>query len=194
MQSIAPPAATTRPRMLTMFTDASFCHHTQAAGWGAWAKADGWAQGITFGAAFRRPMGTIHDAELCAVVNAVHRLISEDRLVNIGAVMVQSDSMRALTVLHAHGNAKIRDYAGGHPILTQSALTLSSIEIIAIDRLQDLLSGSGIEFLVRHVKGHSTGSTRHSVNATCDRIAKTHMWSARKSHTRKIKQAKKQGG
>lgn len=186
-----------RLRTLTMFTDASFCAQTKAAGWGAWAKADGWPRGLTFGSEFRRSMSSIHDAELCAIVNALHRLSAEDRLHSVEQVLTQSDSIRALSILHNHADAKIRDHhMVGTPVPLICNIKLSEMEELALDRLMNLMSGTGILLAVRHVPGHSTGSTRQSVNEICDTIARKHMRIAREKTGKKFHtgyKAKKKG-
>jgi ribonuclease HI len=91
---------------LTVFADASFCAQTGAAGWGAWAKADGWLVGKTFGGQFKTQQATNNTAELGACANALHVVLNHEAALGTGQVLLQSDNQRALTLLVRAGLAE----------------------------------------------------------------------------------------
>ena len=55
---------------VAIFADASHDDRTAVAGWGAWIKADGHIS-VTSGAAMKGPVGSVTEAELCALANAL---------------------------------------------------------------------------------------------------------------------------
>ena len=55
---------------VTIFADASHDDRARVAGWGAWIKADGHIS-VTCGAAMKSPVGSVTEAELCALANAL---------------------------------------------------------------------------------------------------------------------------
>lgn len=159
--------------MITIFTDASHCPNTNAAGWGAWAKRDGWPQGIVIGGPIRTEVLNSGEAEIAAMANALSRLVKEDLLPVGQTIMLQADSHRALQVVAgAIPEAKVHQHADSVP-WTGTAICLSPLEKRAAAVIKEMTAGRTI--YLRHVKGHRGGGGRNWVNRTCDQIAKTHM-------------------
>ena len=162
--------------MMTVFVDASVCHSTQAAGWGAWAKRDEWRAGRVLGSHFARTIAHSGEAELAAVANALYRLHFDGEMQGVERVMVQSDSVRALSLmLTMLGKIKARNHIEGSPILKMRHPKLTPLEIEALDKLREIQKMLGIDLIVKHVKGHTKGHGRPWVNRECDRVAKGHM-------------------
>ena len=160
--------------LITIFADASHCPHTKAAGWGAWAKGDGWKQGVTFGGSLGIRTNNSAEAELAAIASAVRTLFNNDSMRKYDAVMIQSDSLRALQVIyHALDTCHIANHSEGAPIPYTAQLTLSPAEKKTADNLVELLRGRMV--YVRHVRGHQRGGGRSWVNRTCDEIARRGM-------------------
>lgn len=168
---------------LTVFTDASMCPKTGAAGWGAWAKRNDWREGWLFGGPMREPFATSNDAELCAVANALSALRKEGCLADVTLAMVQSDSTAALAILARKGLARLAPHAHGATI-NVAAVRLhlaSETQLAALDVIGRLLSETSLRLLVRHVRGHRRFTSRGWVNEQCDRIAKKHMRARREA-------------
>lgn len=162
---------------LTLFTDASFDNYTGAGGWGAWAKKDGWAAGVVIGGPFQKPMDNNHEAELAAMVNALHCLHNTGHLVGVDTVMIQSDSHRALYVLvRLVPETKISNHPDGVPLEPGTKLSkVTPLEKKAAELLTALKWEAKVQLIARHVKGHQPGSKRQWVNRQCDTVARKHM-------------------
>mgnify|MGYP001806228300 CR=1 FL=1 len=167
--------------MLTLFTDASLCGQTCAAGYGAWAKRDDMKAGETFGGEIIERVTSSSEAELYAVAHALDLLHKKGLLhLPTKTVMVQSDSVRALQAIlqcvPGASETRHRQSRLQGPLLPHR-LKLNPIERGAIFIIQDALRH--VRPLVRHVKGHQQGDGRNWVNRECDRIARQHMGNAR---------------
>jgi ribonuclease HI len=168
--------------VLTVIADASFCQHTKAAGWGAWLKGDR-ADGVFMGAAFSAPIQNSERAELCAIVNAVHRAHKAGLYREGDTLSIQSDCMWPLGLIAAGivwarrgREVRARGDVPVHFVSVRSAT--KRVDRIALDHLRELTKGCRI--VVRHVRGHTGNATGRSyVNARCDEIAKGHMRQAR---------------
>lgn len=162
--------------LMTLFVDASVCHQTNAAGWGAWAKREEWPSGRLLGSHFARTIPTSGEAELCGVANALYRLHFNGDLQGIGIVMVQSDSVRALALMLTRlPETKARNHTEGAHVHKIADTKITALEIEALDKLRHLQKMLDLRFIVKHVKGHQKGHGRPWVNAQCDRLAKGHM-------------------
>lgn len=160
--------------MVTVFADASHCPFTKAAGWGAWAKGEGWKSGITFGGPIRAQVKNSAEAEIAAMTNAIVRLYNGGQLDGATVIMLQSDCLRALQLLlMALPQARPSDHKDGAQVLPQK-LNPSPLEDKALGIAREVLSECQ-SVLVRHVKGHREGGGRNWVNRACDSIAKKHM-------------------
>lgn len=157
--------------MMTLFCDASFCGGTRAAGWGAWAKCDGWEHGQTFGG----PLPIVNNAscaELHAIKCALTRLADANYLDRVASVMVQSDSTRALGAI-IYGLPNVRNKPHSTSAHIGNIRFLEPDEQKAIRVIHGLLARKRV--IVRHVRGHKPGDKRQWVNRQCDAIAKEHM-------------------
>lgn len=164
--------------LITIFADASYCPETRACGWGAWAKADAWGSGVTYGGPIRSCPENAAEAEMMAMANAVAVLHSKGLLKDVTAMMLQSDCLRVLQIiLQALPDALIKNHDESAEIL-RSRMSLSLIESIAVDFLRQCCPG-GVRVFVRHVKGHRKGDGRNWVNRQCDAIARKYMMERR---------------
>lgn len=93
---------------VTIFADASHDDRARVAGWGAWIKADGHIS-VTCGAAMKSPVGSVTEAELCALANALTVARLRGLLATGCVVMLQSDSVSALAIIRC----KIADVGDG---------------------------------------------------------------------------------
>lgn len=168
--------------MITIFADASFCHRTSAAGWGAWAKGDGWDAGSTFGGELKTRCLNAGEAEIAAIANTLITLQRQELLHD--EIMLQSDCLRALQLIRQAVRVKgsvrpvVSNHKRGAPI-PASNLIPSPLEKQALDVI-NLAVVECQTLLLRHVRGHKNGEGRQWVNRKCDEIARTHMERQRK--------------
>jgi hypothetical protein len=87
------------PRFLTLFVDASFCHRTHAAGYGAWAKKATFAKGLIFGGRLPPGISNAGEAELGGIALALRYLLEQENLAGLDRLMAQSDSLRSLQLI-----------------------------------------------------------------------------------------------
>lgn len=158
--------------LMTLFTDASLCHLTRAAGWGAWVKVDGWDAGRTLSGTVPHPILSSGEAELWGAALALEEIAQRCWLADARTVMLQCDSLEMLELLVAQLGARVWDHDQAAPV-GRSGATPSLSARDALRRIRTSLGGSWL--LVRHVRGHRTGGDRHWVNRKCDRLAKTEM-------------------
>lgn len=167
----------------TLFSDASYDHHTKAAGWGAWCKTDDMQFGQTFGGGFTRVIPNASVAELCGIHNALRYALQNYLIVETHNVMIQCDSTDALTLIYSYVPAvgiSPHPHVKRVPII-RSRRRMLDIEQEAIDRIKKLVSTFELRLVLRHVKGHKKGDGRNWVNRECDKIAKRHMNEAREA-------------
>ncbi len=161
------------PRFLTLFVDASFCHRTHAAGYGAWAKKAAFEKGLIFGGPLPRGISNAGEAELGGIALALRFLLEQQHLAGLDRLMVQSDSLRSLQLIaRAVPRVRIAKHAEAAAV-TKAQLTPSAMEakaLVAIKARVDRL-----DLLVRHVRGHKRGQQRQWVNRVCDAEARRHM-------------------
>lgn len=180
--------------MLTLFTDASYCSQTNAAGYGAWFKRDDMPAGETFGGEIFSGVSNSSEAELYAIAYALDRLGRRGFVQHpVKRVMVQSDSSRALQIVlklipnsveSRHASSKLAPLTGG-----KDGIRATTIERGAAYIAQDVLKH--VRTLVRHVKGHQEGGGRSWVNRQCDGIAYEYMQLARRRLRGEIVEARK---
>ena len=147
--------------IVTIFTDASFDHRTQAAGWSAWIK---------FGPLpdqTRRYFGPVkaqchdsHAAELAAIANAVFLAHRGLKLSGADRVIVQSDCQTAIDLAQGKDNALLRRKAIRRMVKS----------------IRDTVASGGFAIELRHVKGHRGAADRRAaVNSWCDKTAREAM-------------------
>ncbi len=165
---------------MSLFTDASHCPSTGAAGWGAWAKCNLWSSGALFGGGFKSLLSASHEAELCAIANAMHVLGAGGHLSGVTVLMIQSDNLRALGLVKARvPRAAIRNHADGAKVPDLTRVVLSEAEQKGLGIIESESTKGGFSIHLRHVRGHRRGPSRQWVNRQCDRIAKQHMYERR---------------
>lgn len=172
----------TTPRpSLTIFSDASFCIQTKAAGWAAWMKGNG-RPSKTIGGQITKAVDHSYDAETFAAVNALYAARSLGYLTAGDVVMLQSDSLHTLNVICGHLPGTMESkHADGMALQGIRAKRLKKADHAALGALRQLMSETPIQIIVRHVRGHQEGRGRAWVNNECDRIAKEHMREARRA-------------
>lgn len=164
--------------MLTLFCDASYCHQTQAAGWGAWAKRDDWSRGQEFGGDLCAYVTNCGEAEMRAIACSIATLRSKGELSGVSRLMIQSDSTRALALLLKRiDGVMVSDHADAATI-TPAKILATPNEITALGVVESAIGN--IQITVRHVRGHQKGDGRSWVNRRCDHIAKKYMRAARR--------------
>lgn len=164
---------------LTLFCDASHCPSTGAGGWGAWAKRDGWQTGVFLGNSFKRLLANSSEAELCAIANALSHLQANDCFAGVAVLMIQSDSLRALGLLHTHVRGIMPAPHRDGCDVEKVGGKMSDYETEASVRVRGFTLETKISIYVRHVRGHKQGDGRQWVNRECDNLAREHMRYAR---------------
>ena len=165
------------PRFLTLFVDASFCHRTRAAGYGAWAKKATFTKGLIFGGPLPRGISNAGEAELGGIALALRHLLEREHLAGLDRLMVQSDSLRSLQLIaRALPRVRIANHAEAAAV-TKSKLQPSAMEAKALVAIKGRVDR--LDLLVRHVRGHKSGQRRQWVNRMCDAEARRHMLAER---------------
>lgn len=154
-----PIAYARRPRYITVFADASFCHETGAAGIAWWVRdadrIERSAKALTFAC------NNSHEAEVVALGTAILMALREFPHEPGDRLSIQSDCMGALAVF-------------------TEGRRMSDVEAAMKHRVWTAASAAGVTLHPKHVKGHSGGGTaRGSVNTWCDRNARRVMREAR---------------
>ena len=165
------------PRFLTLFVDASFCHRTHAAGYGAWAKKAAFAKGLIFGGPLPRGITNAGEAELGGIALALRFLLEQQHLNGLDRLMVQSDSLRSLQLIsQVLPGVRIANHADAAAV-SKAHLVPSAMEAKALVAIKGRVSE--LDLLVRHVRGHKRGQNRQWVNRMCDAEARRHMLAER---------------
>ncbi|QIG66784.1 ribonuclease H-like protein [Rhizobium phage RHph_TM16] len=163
------------PARITIFADAAFQEYTGAAGWGAWSKRGGWEWGYKFGGTFHHKMPSNNAAELCALANAIHVLHTEDKLDGITRILLQSDSLQALSIIYtAIPTARQFNSAGVTITKMKDPSKLDRLEAPFSTAIAFLkaYAEAGIAFELKHVKGHAKANSGRSwVNGQTDKLA-----------------------
>lgn len=160
---------------ITIFADASFCPKTRAAGWGAWAKRDGWQAGRFFGGPLRRELASANQAELCALASVVWQLERDGALTDVNSFMLQSDCLAALAAVSVLPASFWTDSGekSDSALRPRPPRKLSPVEREGLEAIRSASVGRRI--YLRHVKGHRAGTARSWVNNQCDAEARRHM-------------------
>jgi ribonuclease HI len=158
-----------------MFTDASHCPHTKAAGWGAWAKRSEWDAGRVAGGRIDRIVESSTEAELCGIANALHHFAYVGALDGITSVMIQCDSTMALgAICKAIPDARQSPGKGRRDVkVIQPRTPHAAIEREALEHIRRLTLTRRV--ILRHVKAHQEGQGRSWVNGKCDGMARRYM-------------------
>ena len=149
--------------LLTVFTDASYCHETGAAGWAVWAKRDGRPTFFKAGS-FRDKLSGPFEAELGAVANACAMLSRRQYLGGDHHVLIKTDCQEVIDRIGRFAQRNPEGvYERYYERIYKAKLSVRCLEI-------------------RHVKGHRgmSAGARFAVNERCDRAAKFQMRLKRK--------------
>jgi ribonuclease HI len=155
---------------ITVFTDASFCPETKAAGGAFWARGEK----VKFSSSFPIPDATVsNDAEIAAVCRAIHEVAAHPEL---GLEMAKGRETRLVIVVDCEA-AKFVFEGRRVKINAQTrALVREALQVIR---------DKGCWHKVNHVKSHSgTKTPRTWVNDWCDKEAYKHMDEMRKTRQR----------
>lgn len=149
--------------LLTVFTDASFCHRTKAAGWAAWAKRSDMPT-FFYSAPFAMEVADSFEAEAGAIGNACFLLMKRGYIGGDQHVLIKTDCLAVISAVgrFAHKNAgRIEKYMV--PV-KQAKEAVRCLEI-------------------RHVKAHSgkSAGARFAVNERCDEAARAAMEAKRRT-------------
>lgn len=149
--------------LVTLFTDASYCHRKKVGGWAMWAKR-GPAEKAVYGGRLKgRPVSSAY-AEIAALANAMARLETLGWLDDRTLVIAQTDCLDVINYV------------------TRPLLSASKNMARPRDSILERRARLGFRLDLRHVKAHirpSDRASRHHVNETVDQIAKHHMRAAR---------------
>lgn len=145
---------------VTILSDASWCPETFAGGWGSWAVSDRKDHGD--GGPLKKRLASSNDAEMAAVVNALHVAYREGVLHDGDDVLIQIDCVGA-----------IRQFQGPRHGVTDP--------YHIVEEFHRFKREHRLAITFKHVKGH-TGRTeaRYLANKMCDKRAKRGMREARR--------------
>jgi ribonuclease HI len=148
--------------LITLFTDASFCHRTRIAAYAAWAKTDG--RTVRRAGVLKQPVANSTLAETMALVNGIYVAIGVLKPPAASRIIAQTDCLGAIEALNG-------------TIQRPQALRVFA-EVVAAYR--DKIGGAGVTVEFRHVGGHKgTVTPRNAVNTWCDTECRRLMRAAR---------------
>lgn len=141
--------------LVTIMTDASHCPDSKVGGYGYWIVSErGRLKG---GAEFKSTVKTVNHAEAMAIVNGMYCALMAGLVQDGDAILVQTDSMTAISVLSG-------DIGGYDKILAE----------------WKRLTNGVLRIVFRHVKAHSgVRDARSHANRYCDEVARKSMRRAR---------------
>lgn len=174
----APEGLENRAIATTLFSDASFCQHTGAGGWGGWFKGGHMERGITIGGELPDIFTGSGAAELAAIAMTLREAVALGGVTANTQVMLQSDSQSSLSVILAMvpraAYSRAKDHSAPiHPAKNPERSMRNSPYLAEIIRIAGEMN---LRLIVRHVKGHrGDTTTRTAVNSYCDRRAKEGM-------------------
>lgn len=149
--------------LVTLMTDASFCHDTRAGGYGFWAISE--RAKLGGGGPLKNRVSGACAAEMMAVVNGLDAARKQGVAETGDHFLVQVDSMDAI----ARFNGRVQP---NH-----------SDEKDALIALNAFTREHGVTVSFRHVKAHSGKKDQRSrANQHCDRRAKEGMRTARQGY------------
>jgi ribonuclease HI len=140
-------------RIVTVFTDASFCHKTLAAGYAIWMKTDG----ATFrhAAPFKVAINSPAEAETAALANGIVWAAIKFNLTKGDMLVAASDCMPAINAMNTVKKIKNK--------LIQSF----------VNKVNDERYNRNFKLILKHVPAHrGYNNKRTSVNEWCDKSAK----------------------
>lgn len=140
------------PALVTLFTDAGFCPHTNLASYAVWAKADGGT--LRKSGVLRGKLETSDIAEMRALANGVALVLSAMKPRNGARIIAQTDCQSAISAMLGTGYKK----------KAAQERVRHATEVV-----RDKLIAAGVTIEYRHVGGHMGNRTpRNAVNTWCD--------------------------
>lgn len=147
-----------RPRQIvTVFTDASFCHKTKAAGFAVWIKTA--AVTLRHAGAFKIAIASAGEAETAALGNGICAAMTRLDLQEGDMIVAASDCLHAISIIE--GRAK-----------------KPGTEMLKVrEHVRKEVAARGVNLRLKHVKAHQgkEAGPRHAVNEWCDGAAKAVM-------------------
>ena len=145
---------------VTLMVDASYCHDTNAAGYGFWVASN---RGHRPGSgAMRVHVSNALEAEMMAICNALYRSFKFNYIQAGDTVLVQTDCLGAID--RFTGNNRVK----------------SEMERKALIVLNSIAKSNDLRVNFRHVKAHTRRKeNRYRANNHCDTAAKKAMRKAR---------------
>jgi ribonuclease HI len=151
---------------ITINTDASFCHTTQAAGFAFYIVCNDFR--IMKGGEFKNECKGALDAEAMAIGNALATLLAQNKTKDIKYLIINSDCIPAMT--------NIGDNRRGGIYKQIRKLKNRVINKFNVQK-----------FEFRHVKAHNgSPDNRSKANEWCDKEAKKWMRKGRKKRMKKV--------
>jgi ribonuclease HI len=148
--------------LITLFTDASYCHRTRVAAYAVWAKTDG--RTVRHSGVLKELVPHSALAETMALVNGIYLTIAAMRPPAASKIIAQTDCLGAI---HALSGTVRRARA-----VRQFAAVVTAY--------QQKIAAAGIMVEFRHVSGHrGTVTPRNAVNTWCDAECRRLMRQAR---------------
>lgn len=145
--------------LVSLFTDASFCHVTKVGGYGAWARCEHGV--ISEGGPMKRELDSSNEAEARACFAGLLLIARAKWWSEIDKVLVQLDNSHVIRILHKKG---MTDPGIDNP---KDRAFLKSV--------MEFEKEHGVIVMAKHVKGHvkkRDGVARHHINRKTDKMAK----------------------
>lgn len=160
--------------LVSLFTDASWCPDTNAAGWGAWAKCDNAM--TTAGGPIGKPCPTSTIAEARAVYMGLLMCAKHLNMADIDRILIQLDNYAVVSWIHAKSGGRRLEKA------TLNAKKKSTIAIEFIEAIKAFEKEHSVIVMGKHIKGHRPNQegAGHWVNNRCDQLARNGLERARR--------------
>lgn len=128
---------------VTIISDASVCMQTHVGGYGYWAVSD---RGRHAGSgSFKNKVRTSDQAEMMAIVNAIHAAVCNGIAETADSILVQTDSQNAIAYFEQRTKRIAKDSA---PI---------------VDAYKTLVAAHALKVEFRHVRGHTKDGAQRSI-------------------------------
>lgn len=137
--------------LITLFTDASYCHRTRVAAYAVWANTDG--RTVRHSGVLKQLVPHSALAETMALVNGIYLTIAAMRPPAASKIIAQTDCLGAIHALNGtvRRARAVRQFAA------------------VVTAYQQKIAAAGIMVEFRHVSGHrGTVTPRNAVNTWCD--------------------------
>lgn len=146
--------------LVTIMVDASWCHDTKVAGYGAWLASE--RRRTRFAGFIQQQVSQAMVAEAMAVVNSIVGSMNLGVAQPNDTILVRTDCQAAIMLFEGKRKPKDGD----------DALTL--------EVFNKVVAKYGVTMRFKHIKGHTNDQHRASVsNSVCDRVAKAQLKIAR---------------